>query len=169
MFFLPHHFNYNNDEFSGSDAAAAIQFGFFKSHSNLSAATYHFNGLPGTWMNTLDFQKFSANYPTKPSLPEAVPTTYCDQNHVREWPWQLETSSNHQPDSSHWQGQTCLTFGRTVTKVTKCEKRFWRYPSLLPKYVFGRWLSCRKRPTTVSHLSLPFSSSGAEAMWWPPS
>jgi len=99
-----------------------------------------------------------------------ISTTYCDQNHVREWPWQLETSSNHQPDSSgHWQGQTCLTFGRTVTKVTKCEKRFWRYPSLLPKYVFGRWLSCRKRPTTVSHLSLPFSSSGAEAMWWPPS
>ena len=55
MFFLPHHFNYNNDEFSGSDATAAIQCGFFKSHSNLSAATYHFNGLPGTWMNTLDF------------------------------------------------------------------------------------------------------------------
>jgi hypothetical protein len=54
-----------------------------------------------------------------------ISTTYCDQNHVREWPWQLETSSNHQPDSSgHWQGQTCLTFGRTVTKVTKCEKRF---------------------------------------------
>lgn len=71
-------------------------------------------------MNTLDFQKLSANYPTKPSLPEAtiqptVPTTYCHQNHVCGWPWQLETSSNHnQPDpSGHWQAQTCLTFLRS--------------------------------------------------------
>ena len=152
-FFLPHHFNYNNDEFSGSDAAAAIQFGFFKSHSNLSvAATYHFNGREHGWIRWIS-------------------TTYCDQNHVRGWSWQLETSSitNQTRVVTGRDRPASLSWGRTVTKVTKCEKRFWRYPSFLPKYVFGRWLSCRKRPTTVSHLSLPFSSSGAEAMWWPPS